>query len=378
MAILVECPKCRKRTSLKNNKCSCGFSIKKHSGKDYWIDFRVNGKRKREKIGKSKQAAENRLRQVETQTAEGRYIEKDKNVSQTLGSIIQWYLKLPEVKELSSFIRIRESLRNIKRLLGKETVVKHITLNGILLYRKSRGREESRKYPGKRITVATMNREVTSIKTALNRAVTYEKISSNPIKDAPILKENNIRERVLSDQEFEKLLAAAPEHIKPILIVAFYEPMRFEEIILLEWEEVDLKSDPGFIRLAAKRTKGKKEGRLIPLHPRVRETLEKLPSRFTRSRVFQHKGKSFDTFRKSFKKAKEDAGIEDFVFHDFRHCAITNLRRAGNDIPTIMKISGHKTLSMFQRYNLVDESDVAKVSWKTLVPENEESEKNAQ
>jgi hypothetical protein len=57
---------------------------------------------------------------------------------------------------------------------------------------------------------------------------------------------------------------------------------------------------------------------------------------------------------------------------------IGNLRRAGNDIPTIMKISGHKTLSMFQRYNLVDESDVAKVSWKTLVPENEESEKNAQ
>ena len=85
-----------------------------------------------------------------------------------------------------------------------------------------------------------------------------------------------------------------------------------------------------------------------------------------------------DTFRKSFKKAKEDAGIEDFLFHDFRHCAITNLRRAGNDVPTIMKISGHKTLSMFQRYNLVDESDVAKVSWKTSVPENETGEKSAQ
>jgi hypothetical protein len=43
-----------------------------------------------------------------------------------------------------------------------------------------------------------------------------------------------------------------------------------------------------------------------------------------------------------------------------------------------MKVSGHKTLAMFQRYNLVDESDVAKVSWKTLVPENEEGAKNAQ
>jgi integrase len=74
--------------------------------------------------------------------------------------------------------------------------------------------------------------------------------------------------------------------------------MRFEEIILLEWEEIDLKSNPGFIRLVAKRTKGKKEGRLIPLRPRVRETLEKLPSRFTRSsRVFQHKSKSLVSWK---------------------------------------------------------------------------------
>ncbi|MBU2648147.1 site-specific integrase [bacterium] len=378
MALLVECPKCKTRNSLKSNTCSCGFGLKKHSSKIYWIDYRVNGKRKRERIGRSKLAAENRLRQVETQTLEERYIEKDKNASQNLDSIINWYLALPEVNELSSYTRIRESLCNINRIMGKETIVKHISLAGIQNYRKSRGQEESRKYPGRKITVATMNREVTTIKTALNRAVTYEKISSNPIKDAPILKEENIRERVLSDQEFERLLAAAPEHIKPILIVAFHEPMRFEEIILLKWDEVDLKSEPGFIRLVAKRTKGKKEGRLIPLHPRVRKTLEKLPSRFTRSRVFQNNGKSFDTFRKSFKKAKEDAGIEDFMFHDFRHCAITNLRRAGNDIPTIMKISGHKTLSMFQRYNLVDESDVAKVSWKTSVPDEGKSKKNVQ
>jgi len=176
------------------------------------------------------------------------------------------------------------------------------------------------------------------------------------------------------DEEFERLLKAAPEHIKPILIVAFYEPMRFEEIILLKWNELDLKSEPGFIRLTANRTKGKKSGRVIPIHPRVKETLCGLPSRFKGERVFQKRGKSFYDFRKSFNQAKMDAGIEDFLFHDFRHCAVTNLRRAGNDIATIMKISGHKTLIMFQRYNLVDEKDISKVVWKTESPEENQTQ----
>ena len=56
--------------------------------------------------------------------------------------------------------------------------------------------------------------------------------------------------------------------------------------------------------------------------------------------------------------------IEDFCFHDFRHCAVTNLRKAGNDYTTIMKASGHKTMSMFLRYNLVNEEDVAGMKWK--------------
>ena len=51
------------------------------------------------------------------------------------------------------------------------------------------------------------------------------------------------------------------------------------------------------------------------------------------------------------------AGLDDFVFHDFRHVAISNLRKAGNSPTVIMKASGHKTMSMFIRYNLVEEED---------------------
>ena len=52
------------------------------------------------------------------------------------------------------------------------------------------------------------------------------------------------------------------------------------------------------------------------------------------------------------------AGITNFRFHDFRHTAITNMRRAGIDLLTIMQISGHKTTVCFTRYNSFREADL--------------------
>ena len=71
----------------------------------------------------------------------------------------------------------------------------------------------------------------------------------------------------------------------------------------------------------------------------------------------------FNDFRKSWKSARKKVGLDDFVFHDFRHVAISNLRKAGNSPTVIMKASGHKTMSMFLRYNLVDEEDLKGMRW---------------
>jgi len=51
------------------------------------------------------------------------------------------------------------------------------------------------------------------------------------------------------------------------------------------------------------------------------------------------------------------------VFHDFWHVEKSNLRNAGNIPIVIMKVSGHKTKSMFIRYNLVDEEDLKGMKW---------------
>ena len=55
------------------------------------------------------------------------------------------------------------------------------------------------------------------------------------------------------------------------------------------------------------------------------------------------------------------AGCE--TFHDLRHCAINNLRLAGNDSFEIMAMSGHTTMSVFKRYNLVTEEELKEIKW---------------
>ena len=73
--------------------------------------------------------------------------------------------------------------------------------------------------------------------------------------------------------------------------------------------------------------------------------------------VFTERGKRILDIKTAFLKAVRSAGIKNFRFHDLRHCAVTNLRKAGVNDSVIMSISGHKTYAMFKRYNRIDRKD---------------------
>ena len=115
---MVECPACKLRGGLKRKICKCGHNVQKTGSKNYWIDYYINGKRTRERIGRSKQAAENRLREVQTAKAEGRHINKNKNDSITLGQLRDWYLDLSEIKQKRSLNDIRICLNNCVERIG--------------------------------------------------------------------------------------------------------------------------------------------------------------------------------------------------------------------------------------------------------------------
>jgi integrase len=184
--------------------------------------------------------------------------------------------------------------------------------------------------------------------------------NNNPVSSVKFFDEHNIRDRVLTAEEFQRILDASPEYFKPILHCAYHTGMRRGEILALTWDRVDLKA--GFIRLKDSDTKTD-AARSIPVGRELREVLRRLPVALDAQGrrvpyVFTHNGQRIKSIKRVFERVRQQTGITNAVFHDFRHTATTNLRRGGVDALTAMKITGHKTMALFTRYNTIDEQDL--------------------
>ena len=115
-------------------------------------------------------------------------------------------------------------------------------------------------------------------------------------------------------------------------------------MLKLEWPEVDMRRKEFTLR----KTKNG-ETRVIPMTPDVHAAFSELwkDRRLDTNRVFLYKGKPWKNPRTAFAAAP-----------DLRHTASTNLRGAGVDTMTAMKIVGHKSEQMHRRYNTIQPEDL--------------------
>jgi integrase len=148
---------------------------------------------------------------------------------------------------------------------------------------------------------------------------------------------------------------AAALHLQQILIVLYTLGPRRVELLRLEWPDVDMGR-----RDFTLRTTRNGETRTVPMTPEVYRVFTELwqERRLDTQRVFLYKGKPICDVKTAFDKACRRAGITSLRLHDLRHTASTNLRRAGVDGTTAMKIVGHKSERMHRRYNIVDPEDL--------------------
>jgi integrase len=362
MGLLVECPECKRRNSAKVKACKCGFALAKFSGRVWWIEYYDHDRRlRRERIGPNKAAAEQRYREVMSARTEGRYIKKSPDTITLFKDLSAWYLELPEVKAKRSYDRDVRSINKMLPFFG-ERLLKDLNPALVEAYKQKRLSEPSGRTPQYLTKPASVNRELACLKTVFSKAVKNGKAERNPVQGVKFLKENNERDRILSPEEYSRLLVYSPPHLKPIVKLAYYTGMRQGEILNLTWGQVELKE--GFIRLRPEDTKTN-EGRLVPLNREMVEMLKEFPRGLPGARVFTRNGTPIKSIREIFETACRKAEIEEFTFHDLRHTAINNWRLQGHDYFRIMAATGHKTMSVFKRYNTVSKDEL-----KALVGEN--------
>lgn len=203
-------------------------------------------------------------------------------------------------------------------------------------------------------------------RTMINKAFDNDMIGGDVLRTfkrvRKLLKKNaNARDMVITPDQFIKLMNEMPRHSRVILATAFYTGMRRGEILSLTWDKVDYKKR--LITLASEDTKDR-EPRNIPICDELFDILKEIPRSINNNHVFLFRGKPIKDIRTALRRACKKIGLMygreekgGFVFHDLRHTFNTYMRKASVAESVIMKITGHATREMFDRYNTVDDED---------------------
>jgi integrase len=211
---------------------------------------------------------------------------------------------------------------------------------------------------------ATINRELAVLKRAfyLGSESTPPKIRQLP--HIPMFRERNVRKGFLKDEQYDKLAAECGREglwLRALLAVAYNFGWRKGELINLRVHQVDLASRT--IRLEVGETKNN-AGRMVKMPDEVLLLLTALVTGkkgddyvFTRER-----GRRVKNFSKLWRTCCKRAEVPDLLFHDLRRSGARNLRRLGIAESIAMKVTGHKTPSIFKRYDICDESDLTDVA----------------
>jgi integrase len=213
------------------------------------------------------------------------------------------------------------------------------------------------------LKAGTINRALAILRRALRLAAEADPPKLVRVPKIPELAEDPPRSGFFEEHEYRALLRALPDHLKPALAFGYWTGCRKGEILRLKWDQVDL--DQGVVRLRAGETKSG-EGRVVPLAPELVEILRLHRQRAGESEyVFTYNGAPFRDFRDGWEAACKTAGLWDEktnrptrLFHDLRRTAVRNLVRAGVPERVAQEISGHKTRAVFDRYNIVSETDL--------------------
>ncbi|MDE2417890.1 MAG: site-specific integrase [Burkholderiales bacterium] len=198
----------------------------------------------------------------------------------------------------------------------------------------------------KGVTPGTTNRYMALVRAILRKACfDWEWIDRVP--KVGQLRDKGGRIRSLTHDEFTKLLAQLPEHLRDMAVFSVATGLRQSNVTRLQWKQVSIERRHLWVS-ADQHKNGKAHS--VPLNEAALQVLEKRKGDHA-THVFTYEGNPIvQVNTKAWRNALARAGIEDFRWHDLRHTFATWHREAGTPTHELQRLGGWKTLEMVERY----------------------------
>jgi len=322
----------------------------------WWIAYYVGGREIRKSSRSTDKAVADRMLKAQWKAVgAGRHVEpraERTTVAELIEGLRLEYAALGRRSALEP--RVRPILAQLGHLRATDITPR-------VIERYKAGRLEERTVRGTPVARGTVNRELAALKRAFTLAREQELVSASPlIKSFP---EGKARQGFVDAPTFAAVVAGLPPVLADAATLAYGSAWRREEILGLEWSDVD--REAGTVTLQAERSKNE-EPRILPLTGELLEVIERrwaerAPCPF----VFHHHGRRYSNIRGSWRKAVAAAGYPGLLFHDLRRSAIRNFDEAGVSPAVAMKISGHKTASVYRRYRIASTADIRRALERT-------------
>lgn len=331
------------------------MAVYKRGGK-WWYAFQFNGERIQESTKQhNKRVAEQMEAAHRTSLAKGEVGIRDRKPVPKLKDFGPRFLEAIET-QCAEKPRTVEFYRHRLALLLKNDRLSSARLDAIdesliEAYKQTRMRTNSRRR--QLLSPASVNRELATLRRLLRMAHEWKLIQRVP--RIRLLRGEHNRHFVLSHQQEGLYLAALPPLVRDVAEVLLDTGLRLGEALSLEWPQVHLEVANGakFGYLTVLSTKAKsKKARNVPLSQRAVEALRRQPART--GFVFRHTdGSQAPAAHLDHQHARIRTLLKfptDFVLHSLRHTFGTRLGESGADAFTIMRLMGHSTVTVSQRY----------------------------
>ena len=326
-------------------------------GNIYWYHFLFNG---RHIQASTKQGNPRTARQIEaahrTALAKGEVGIHERKASPAFRDLAQRFLAHVKARHENKPETIRFYNEKLSRLLEYEPFAKSQidridegTIEGYVVARRAS------------VAPATVNRELATLRRMLRLAYEWRELQRVP--RIRLLSGERVRDFVLYRNQEKIYLAACPQPLQDIAILMLETGLRIGEALHLEWTDITLNPVNGarFGFLRVRDGKSKNARRIIPLTDRAAVMLRGRAESKTSQFIFANRngnaylGTSISHLHRNACAPKINGKRKplfpaDFVLHSLRHTMLTRLGESGVDAFTIMRIAGHSSIVVSQRY----------------------------